>query len=676
LNNAARYTRKTFIPAAYRFAWRVLDGCESVEKAIFESYDGIDRQMHEQRKNRGKDATAPTTPPFNEVDVFQYLLYKKLDLFEKEQEEKQLDKGELINDRLLILRYIKSLIRYTIRRRPFHLAVALCGLIYDIHWESVLEIHDTIIQSSDGAKDQNEFNLRRRNLKEKLIERFSSASLDYETDGNGMKKFSRRPSDDSLLKMVQEDLALHVPWMSEHFEFDGGSPNSNNEIPLLRSIDGGADEELEMSTWRNRSHALIDPLCFDKIINLFDKLQPLKDKLHIPFFKQTISRNKMNDSDSGSPKIPEEPTPEFYEKLFTKRDERERRRRQLKTKVLSVVVDGIEQPEQFNVEESRGFNLTVPGDVDTIELLSHDDTGPLPMAELSLEFYADALEEEPQMSFAVTREAGQHFEMLVGARRTSKIGESDYFDIAINYSEKNLTRALSLFVRRKLYRLQNTFNVRKLRVAWALAALTVLLSIFMVINLFKKLPESRESQIQRGSSPSPESNEQILTGNDKPANSQREEVPSPVQTPKNELTQVPFNKKSSKSKELTGNFKKPPASLNRQKTAISEVYASSGANMGNNNFKGSDINKQSSLVAVNLPIAQQSSGRFKVNLKSSPEWIKETTKVVNSKRGRAVRVLIPTRLLRNGNNTIILSELDNEGKVKRSEGYILRINKK
>ena len=480
-----RDTKLSFIPNAYKYARRVLAGHKTTYEAVYEAYDGIDGFLKVQKKNLNKKAYNPTIARYDEIDTFQYLLYKELEPFERSQEREQLINGMMIDDRLLILRYLKCVIRNSIRNAPFYSTVGICGLIYDFDWKTSLKIYDVVVQFSDNKKDQNDFNLQLRKLKGKLIDRFPGL-LEYEINGNDKKSFSCRPADDDLLKSVQSDLALHIPWRSEHVitkelaSFDTPIPKLHAGTPYARDID---PSDIEMSVWRNSKHALIDPKCFQNLIKPFE-VESLKDKLRIPRFAHTNLHNKTNDSDSGPETVHAEPQPEFYKELFLKERERARKRRRLKR--LSVIVDGIERQERFDILELSSYRLMVPYDACSIELIDYDNSGTsIPVAEISLEFYREELEENGELSFVAVREAGQQIEMIINPHKIGD-GEIKGYDVVISYSETKPVRTLSLAARRRLRHFSSLFDIKGWKTIGAFAALV----IFLFLGGFYILRES------------------------------------------------------------------------------------------------------------------------------------------------------------------------------------------
>lgn len=176
-------------------------------------------------------------------------------------------------------------------------------------------------------------------------------------------------------------------------------------------------------------------------------------------------------------------------------------------------------------------------------------------------------------------------------------------------------------------------------------------------------------------------NQPILTNSNNEANGSNlhAEVGPSNQNANNDLTvsPTPFEQRAENS-ELADDLKTPVSPTNKQSTSTLETYGSTGATMGNNDFEEFVVKKQISTVAINLPITRQMSldyREFNIKLESAPGFVRETKKVVKSKRGLAVRILVPASLLQNGDNAISLSGIDRKGAVDELEGYTLRIKK-
>ena len=131
-------------------------------------------------------------------------------------------------------------------------------------------------------------------------------------------------------------------------------------------------------------------------------------------------------------------------------------------------------------------------------------------------------------------------------------------------------------------------------------------------------------------------------------------------------------------REVAVNSPKPnlTPSVSQQKTPIPEVYPTSETTLGGGEPEEFPVDKQSSAIEVNLLIEKPSYKKFRVRLESAPPFVTTVNKTVNTKRGLAVRIILTTKLLNDGNNEIRLFEIDNKGQSNEIQSYILRVRKK
>jgi hypothetical protein len=483
------------LPSAYKLACGMLGSTTGVSEVVIDAFDGIDGFLQKQTKNR-EDALNPTKPHFGEVEAFQYLLYEELEPAEANQERGRQERNEPLHDETMILRYLKCAVFNSINNRPYYLAVGIGSLLYEFDWQATARIHDLVIQDHDEAKTWNKKNDRLRDLKDDLIERFSEL-LPYAVDGRKEKKFNYRPVSKQLLTTTQAGLSLLVPWGSDHVipEALASSDTPITGLRLGQSWSTNEDrKELEMSVWKNRSHAFIDPTCFKRLINALN-LGPLDSRLCIPYFALSHLHG-----DNGVPpdllSLPEPPA-EFYEEFFDEREKRNRRRRNLRAKRLAIIVDGLER-HQFDVEESESFHFEVPHTTKVIKIMARDGLGALLLAKLSLRLYREDLAEEGEVQVVSELKDGQLIHMRLCPVRQSE-EDLEIISIAVTYKETQPVRSLSLALRRVKHRLVQSLGFENWDVtpAWktAVAVLTLLVVVLFVVLLRRSSPTESTQEV-------------------------------------------------------------------------------------------------------------------------------------------------------------------------------------
>jgi hypothetical protein len=491
------------IPIAYKAVNTVLEaeGEDSVFEIVRDALNSVEGHLRRQDKNRDKDALNPTRPVFDEAATFQYYLYHYLELAEKAQERLSRAAGARLNERTMILRYLKCIVYNCANRRPYYLAVGIGSLLYDYDDLDTASIHDVVIQEADDSKTQNKRNARLRELKIRLLWRFRR-SLPHSVDGNRAIKFHLQRATDGLFDVTQAALRLLVPWGSEHV-IPRHTPADTRSFPSLqigRDEVGRVDRSQAMSVWKNRSHALIDPDCFSRLVDLLG-IGPLRERLRIPAFAFSQSVGGQGGPPPSAPGGDEGPSAHFYQKLFNEKDRRDRRQRHLRAGMMSVMVDGSMHP--FDVEEESSFRCTALATTKVIKLIAADASGDLPLATLPINLYSDDLEEDGYLNVEATLKHGQKIAITVAPDRTGG-GQVGLFSVEVTYRETQWARAISLWFRRSKRRLSHRSIVFDLRLTAAeKIAVTIVLSFAVIAFAAGYVLNRQPSPFKAQQNPSP-----------------------------------------------------------------------------------------------------------------------------------------------------------------------------
>jgi hypothetical protein len=490
----------SFIPNAYRLALAALGDREVVLRVVHESLDGISLFMREQQKNRDLNALNPSKPVLDEVQTFQYLLYEELEEMEKMQEADAFGAGRRWPWQVILLRYLKSVVYSSINHRPYYLAVGVGSLLHDYDWKDTARLHDFILQEQDLSKTQNKRNQRLRELKEYLIDRFGELLL-HDVDGNGEIHFSYRPISDDLIQVARAGMNLLIPWGSEHVIPEGLS-SEDAPVPGLRSNDGKAGDR--WSVWKNRSHALIDPECFSRIAAAL-RLKAPHQTIQIPEHSLATS----SDDDSGPPVDWEAlpgPTPDFYQDIFGHQRRRNRRRRDLQARIISVVAGNARF--LFNVEEEDTFNCEIPASTNVIKVMAEDEYGALPLARLSLNLHREDLEETGRLRYGVRLPEGQEIIMTLLPLFSSG-RQTACYTVEVVFHETQPLRFLSLSLRRLSRRMLRLFGAETWELSPGLMKTICVGAIFVVaaavalIYQFNRNASKQGAQMTGTLSPTP-----------------------------------------------------------------------------------------------------------------------------------------------------------------------------
>jgi hypothetical protein len=211
---------------------------------------------------------------FSENHLLPRLIYAESEPFERLLE----GQGRSVEEEMII-RFIKHLVRITIRHNSFYLSLGLCRLLYNYATTETADIYNFLIQDPDRAKDDYYYRSRKQHLIREMKERFGDSVRTYRGH-RGEERFEAQDDSAKYFGLVEECLRRFTPWQSEcalPAEFD---PHRNIIKPLLFE---GEDPDEEHEVELNRIHTLLHPDCFERlIVNL--GLESPKKQMELPQF--------------------------------------------------------------------------------------------------------------------------------------------------------------------------------------------------------------------------------------------------------------------------------------------------------------------------------------------------------------------------------------------------------
>ena len=182
------------------------------------------------------------------------LVFQESEPYEMEQ-ERALTPQALEPSRLA-LRFVKHLVLSVLKRNSFYAAVGICRILYRYTTAETIKIYDYIAPNRSEGKEPAHYRRTKAFLMRELSDRFGDL-LNVEFSYESGMTFSS-----SLLTYndTMAALSLFAPRRLEH------TPPSYFDVEAHRSKrqwqeDGDEPWNCEM----NRFHALIDPLCFEKL---------------------------------------------------------------------------------------------------------------------------------------------------------------------------------------------------------------------------------------------------------------------------------------------------------------------------------------------------------------------------------------------------------------------------
>lgn len=339
-------------------------------------------------------AAAPhrTKVSMDGAQLLQRLVYVVSDTYERQQETAS--RGEL-SEEDMIIRYVKHLVRLTIKRNSFYVSLGVGRLLHNYGTATAMELYSLVVGDPGRSRDDYYYRSRKRQLMKELEERFGEV-LEVVRGARGERRF-RTHEDDTGRDLIRKCLRVFTPWDTRCVvpaEFDP----QQQELESL--VFTGGDPDREHPVELRRMHALLHPRCFDILVASLG-LTPPRQHLQVPCFAGAT-----DSSGGGGRDLPRDLDRSELASLEGLLKEQAQRRRSHRAAVLSVVVDGLEKA-RFDPLRDPGVRLELESRDELVEVFAHPP-GEEPLL-LAVELLGD-LEAfgRGEQRDAVTRTQGGH----------------------------------------------------------------------------------------------------------------------------------------------------------------------------------------------------------------------------------------------------------------------------
>ncbi len=388
-----------------------------------------------------------TTVKLTPAQMFQWLVYEKSEARERDTEFNDSPYPPSQDD--MVVRYIKHLVRITMKRNSFYVTLGVGRLLYEYGTQEVKLMYDVLTQSDSARmKEMNYLRKQKMILMEKIFERFGQM-IQTVTTAHGEKRFDVQPTTDRLVRLVNECLKRFTPWGTTCVIEPQFDPTS--VLPLYYAGTNSADEDaVEM----NRIHTVLHSECFPQFIGglsqFVSRLPPdspdkgcafesPRERLAVPQFGDAANGQPRGDRFSR-PQL----EPEDYRLLQSRRNAQARRRKAYAAEQLRVHVDGFERAA-FDPRRTTRIQLEIEPEADLIEVRGEDAEGELLLATLIV-CPADI---PPGGIFKdrIVLEGGQKI-MIQLTPISDTEGELLNVQVDVSYAETNLSRVIVLAAQR------------------------------------------------------------------------------------------------------------------------------------------------------------------------------------------------------------------------------------
>jgi hypothetical protein len=336
---------------------------------------------------------------FNELHLLQRLIYIESEPYEKEKERASSEVA--VGREELVIRFIKHLVRITLKRNSFYVTLGLSRLLYNYTTAETMGIYNAVVQDPDRVKDDYYYRSRKGVLMQEIRERFGDL-VNISQRQRGEERFQADPDSSKFVGLVKECLSLFTPWDTPCLVPANYNPLTDTIAEL--SYKGERNED---KTEVDRIHAVLHPDCFQRLIKALGFHSP-EQRLEVPHF--FVSNEKGDRGESGPPSLGL--GREDLNAIKNNLEELAKRRRRASGGLLRVLVDGVEYARLDSTRASHvRFNLDRYREL--IEIRTADERGDLLLASHLLT-YEEGVEPKATKS-SIALEGGQSFSIVVSA---------------------------------------------------------------------------------------------------------------------------------------------------------------------------------------------------------------------------------------------------------------------
>jgi hypothetical protein len=379
------------------------------------------RLYYNPSKRNGRADISRTKVRLRDEHLLQRLVYIESEPHEKRKEE-ELDEGSLL------VHFIKHLVRITLKRNSFYVALGVNRLLHDYTTAEAMEIYNVVVQDPDRVKDDYYYRSRKGRLVEEIKERFGNL-IELTRGMRGEEKIQADNLSVEHTDLVRECLEQFRPWETSCV-IGGSFDPVSHELPALSSQSALPDDTVEI----NRIHALLDPACYERLMKAL-RLEHPASKLRVPKFFLRKGGNGMrgNGKHRQVPGLSEAELEAIRNNLV---DQSLRRKRSF-AGVLSVVVDGVSRA-RIDLESNPRVSLNIDEGAEMIEVYATGEQSDLLLAThlLSGDYFDRHGELE---NTAIRLEGGQ--EISFSLSRIPTEGSADLMSLEVAYRETAPLRA-------------------------------------------------------------------------------------------------------------------------------------------------------------------------------------------------------------------------------------------
>jgi hypothetical protein len=431
-----------------------------------------DKRLYYNPAGRSKSPGLRTKVFLNELHLLQRLVYLESEPYERRQEA---DDSRALCEEEMVIRFIKHLVRITLKRNSFYVALGINRLLHNYTTAEAMNIYNIVVQDPDRVRDDYYYRSRKKQLMREMQERFGELIRSLRGH-RGEERFEQGDDQSKHLDITEKCLKTFTPWDTTCVLPATIDPTSDE----LRSLSfKSSDPDQEHPVELNRIHSVTHPSCYARLAGAL-RFDPPDRKLSVPRFFTNSGEQ------GGGPRRNRNEEPDLSlddaAAIASALNQAAGRRRRVSAGMLSVTVDGTERA-RLDTRSSRAVQLKVEEGAELIEVHARDKNGVVLLAAHLLEH--DEVSAGVVRTSSITLEGGQRLSFSVSLNRTSA-GILDDVTVDVSYKETSPARAaLSLLTPVASRWLSPIVEPPRARILVPIAALVLIAGLGVIFLLFR-----------------------------------------------------------------------------------------------------------------------------------------------------------------------------------------------
>lgn len=276
-----KISENNLLESAFSLAYFILGDKESAELSAVAAMNRLnvaavaqDRRYYYVPGLSPKAYGVRTKVTLNDLHLLQRLVYDETESWERKQEE-----HPHITDDELLKHFIKHLVRITLKRNSFYVAVGITRLLHRYSTPEAVDLYGVVVQNPGRTKDNHYWRSRKAQLLQEMKARFGDL-VSLTRGAYGEERFACRDDSTSYAPFVNDCLKTLMFW-DIPCPLPAGTESVTGSLPILDFRGNDPDEEHRVEI--ARIHAILHTDCFTRLIAGLNLDAP-DTRLEIPYF--------------------------------------------------------------------------------------------------------------------------------------------------------------------------------------------------------------------------------------------------------------------------------------------------------------------------------------------------------------------------------------------------------